>query len=244
MYESASAEKSEQSIGRERERGTRSSLQAARPPTKLGGRDMRRRNGTIGYLCFAKYSSDHGYIKVLLRRCDLPSHGGATLAGRGVPAVSHEAVALAAPCTTDHIQEYSEVALVIIKTEPGDEGAVSSKGPVFGEGPVTDVGLFVKEENNWIVKTEVGVGEVSVKQEPDIGPTVLQPQSVPSLPLLLPRVRPAVHPGTSTAPRIMNWPINLSRDIVAKRDMLYEGRLISPRPKVLSDDSLFHNYYH
>ncbi|GBP77961.1 Zinc finger protein 155 [Eumeta japonica] len=135
---------------------------------------------------------------VLLRRCDLLSRGGAARADRGSSVMPDEPVNSAAFYATDHIQEYNKAAGMVIKTERGDEDIVTSQPPALREGCVTDFGTFVKEGNDSVMKTEDGVGEVSVKQELDVGPTVLQPQSAPRTPPLLPRVGSDIHPATGS----------------------------------------------
>ncbi|GBP70877.1 hypothetical protein EVAR_53541_1 [Eumeta japonica] len=70
------------------------------------------------------------------------------------------------------------MAIPVIKTEFDDENAVSMETPkvqLMPQGHLPYIGLSLKKENDCIVETENNkMDEITIKQELDIGPTVLQ----------------------------------------------------------------------
>ncbi|GBP84662.1 Zinc finger protein 570 [Eumeta japonica] len=125
---------------------------------------------------------------VLLRRCDFAGRRSAVRAEGGVLAEPREPVTLAPPRDFKDCDKMN----LMVKTEFEDEDSVTGQELYVGhahlwENSMTDVGLSIKEENDSVMKTENDTGEVTVKEELDIGPILLQPKSVlrPLPPLIL-----------------------------------------------------------
>ncbi|GBP66303.1 Zinc finger protein 431 [Eumeta japonica] len=141
---------------------------------------------------------------VRLRRCDFAGRGGvpqpeAVLA-------TPRAVTPSAPQSSIHVQTYAEVPVVAIKTDYDGEAVVSAAYtvPEANHSVTTNISL-VKEENDFSMKIEDEVDELSVKEELDIKAVVLLPQ--PPLTLVQDHMDPS--PSTSSvagAPPAPLWP--------------------------------------
>ncbi|GBP80951.1 Zinc finger protein 678 [Eumeta japonica] len=113
-----------------------------------------------------------------MQRCDLASRGSASSAAKCVLSEPYEPVIPVFPLVAKDCYEIP----ITVKVEGDDEvDDISCQGSQEGDVHLlkTDVGLFAKEGENFIVKTDNDMVEVAVKQELDIGPMVLQPKSTP-----------------------------------------------------------------
>ncbi|GBP84669.1 Zinc finger protein 135 [Eumeta japonica] len=116
---------------------------------------------------------------VLLRRCNFAGCRGAARGVRGIPAETREPETPAAP---RDVKDYDKMN-VTVKREFEDEDSVTGRElyvrqALLWEDSITDLGLYVKEENDIILKIGNGTDEVTIKQDLDIEPIVLQPKSV------------------------------------------------------------------
>ncbi|GBP72642.1 Zinc finger protein 112 [Eumeta japonica] len=138
-----------------------------------------------------------------LSLCKLTSRGGATRAEGGVPAAPRQSEAVASPHATNFTREYDEMLKMDIKTECDVEDSAIAQVLAMShshilESSMAGPSLLVKEEGDFILKTENEVDEMMIKQELDIEPISLQSKITPHL--LLPadeQADPDARPNTS-----------------------------------------------
>ncbi|GBP88890.1 hypothetical protein EVAR_102903_1 [Eumeta japonica] len=137
-----------------------------------------------------------------LSLCKLTSRGGATRAEGGVPAAPRQSEAVASPHATYSTQEYDEMLKMDIKTECDVEDSaivqvLATSHAHILESSMAGPSLLVKEEGDFILKTETEVDEMMIKQELDIEPISLKSKITPHLLLPADEAGPDTRPNTS-----------------------------------------------